>query len=68
MSKEAVIVGCPACNATGDCPTCQGEGVLWIEGYDGAERCKRCADCDGSGCCSVCDGVGWTKLKSEGRE
>ena len=47
---------CDACDDTGDCPECGGEGTY--EEYDpgmGGYEIYACAICDGTGCCPHCE-------------
>ena len=48
---------CTYCDATGDCPICEGEGgdFLW---FDGERFWRNCGICRGSGTCTQCDGDG----------
>ena len=45
---------CPACDGTGTCPFCGGDGLDdQLEGDD-----KTCSECDGGGDCPDCNGEG----------
>ncbi len=53
----ATDVYCDVCRSTGECSTCEGEGVLPVQPKGEFDRRLvegRCEDCAGSGECPYC--------------
>lgn len=51
-----------------DCPTCQGEGFVFIHEGHTDEALVRCAECDGTGTCEVCAACGEAPTVEAGLE
>ena len=51
-----------------DCPTCQGEGFVFVDEGQPSESPLRCSTCGGSGTLEVCASCGEALTIEAGRE